>query len=72
MVDNKGFVEIEEERSLVVLHFFDFLRRNPDDPPDNDLRGMKHWIGDFKRTRDRSRLANAFRDSIERARLENK
>jgi len=72
VVENPRFAELEENRSLVVLHFFGYLHRNPDDPPDNDLRGMLHWIKELDRTHDRSVLAVAFRDSIERSKLERK
>jgi hypothetical protein len=63
------FVEQENYRSLVVLHFFGYFRRNPDDPPDRDLRGMWHWIGELKRTGDTTHLSLAFRDSFEYKRL---
>ncbi|MGI9068179.1 MAG: hypothetical protein ACR2HX_17475 [Pyrinomonadaceae bacterium] len=69
VVNDPRFVEKENPRSLVVLHFFGYLRRNPADPPDNDLRGMGHWILDLKRNHDPTRLSTAFSESIEYQRL---
>jgi len=31
----------EKYRSLLLLHYFGYFRRNPDDPPDGDLRGFQ-------------------------------
>ncbi|MDQ3804507.1 MAG: hypothetical protein M3416_11825, partial [Acidobacteriota bacterium] len=59
------FAEREKHRSLVLLHFFGYLRRNPDDPPDGNLDGMLHWIGHLEQTGDTSRLTPAFADSLE-------
>ena len=52
-------------RSLLLLHYFAFLRRSPDDPPDRDLEGFNFWLSNLERTRDLDKLALAFRDSIE-------
>jgi hypothetical protein len=65
IVESESFVLKEQNRSLVVLHYFGYLRRNPDDPPDNDLRGMEHWILDLQRNNDPARISRAFADSIE-------
>ena len=65
VVNDPRFVEKENHRSLVVLHFFGYFRRNPDDPPDNDLRGMEHWIQDLQRNNDPDRISKAFNESIE-------
>ena len=52
-------------RALLLLHYFAFLRRNPDDPPDGDLEGFDFWLSNLERTNDLDKLALAFRDSIE-------
>ena len=65
VIEDDAFAEREAKRSLVLLHFFGYLRRNPDDPPDNDMRGMEHWILDLKRNNDPARLSTAFSQSIE-------
>jgi hypothetical protein len=72
IVKNRDFVEKDDKRSLVLLHFFGYLRRNPDDPPHNDLRGLEHWLKDLERTNDPTKLSIAFRESIERTQLERK
>ncbi|MFL6336517.1 MAG: hypothetical protein ACJ754_24705, partial [Pyrinomonadaceae bacterium] len=52
-------------RALLLLHYFAFLRRGPDDPPDRDLEGFNFWLANLERTNDLEKLALAFRDSIE-------
>jgi len=58
-------VERERWRSLLLLHYFAFLRRDPDDPPDRDLTGFDFWLSNLERSKDPDKLALAFRDSIE-------
>jgi hypothetical protein len=52
-------------RALLLLHYFAFLRRNPDDPPDRNLEGFDFWLANLERTNDVVKLALAFQDSIE-------
>jgi hypothetical protein len=35
----------EFSRALVLMEYFGYLRRNPDDPPDNNLSGFNFWLG---------------------------
>ncbi|HEV2862732.1 MAG TPA: hypothetical protein VGX48_17080 [Pyrinomonadaceae bacterium] len=73
LADEPRFAEREHNRSLVLLHFFGYLLRNPDDPPDKDLSGLLHWVGDLDRGGDPAKLSNAFKDSVEyRIRTERK
>ncbi len=65
VVENERFVLKEQHRSIVVLHYFGYLRRNPDDPPDNDLRGMHYWIQALQRDNDPDTLSRAFKESGE-------
>jgi hypothetical protein len=58
-------VERERARSTLLLHYFGFLRRNPDDPPDHDLEGFNFWLGQLEQSKDPDRIALAFRDSFE-------
>ena len=46
----------EFNRAFVLMEYFGYLRRNPDDPPDNNLDGYNFWLnklnefnGDFRR-----------------------
>ena len=44
IVHDPRFIEKEKYRSLLLLHYFGYLRRNPDDPPDRDLSGFNFWL----------------------------
>jgi hypothetical protein len=62
-------VEHEQNRSLLLLHYFSFLRRSPDDPPDHDLEGFNFWLAQLERNQDPGKIALAFKDSIEYKRI---
>ena len=49
LADDPRVAAAEHDRSLVVLHFFAYLRRNPGDPPDRDLSGFNYWVGEVKK-----------------------
>jgi hypothetical protein len=59
------FIEKEKDRSLVLLHYFAYLRRNPGEPPDKDLSGFNFWVQDLAQEHNPDKLAIAFRNSIE-------
>lgn len=59
------FTERENNRSLVLLHYFGYFQRNPGDPPDRDMTGFDFWLKDLERNRDPGKLPLAFKDSIE-------
>jgi hypothetical protein len=61
IVQDARFIEKEKYRSLLLLHYFGYLRRNPDDPPDRDLTGFNFWL----RKGDPARLSLAFKESPE-------
>jgi hypothetical protein len=65
IVNKQSFVEKEQTRSLVLLHYFAYLHRNPDDPPDNNLKGFNYWIQQVEKSGDSSKLAQAFMSSFE-------
>ena len=65
IVNNKAFVEREDTPSLVLLHYFGYFHRNPDDPPDNNLKGFDFWIEEVKKTGEKERLPRAFMASGE-------
>jgi hypothetical protein len=65
IVNDPRFVEREKIRALVLLHYFGYLRRNPNDPPDNDLRGMLYWIQVLQRDYDPDKLSRAFNETGE-------
>jgi hypothetical protein len=56
--------EKERNRSLAVLYYFAFLRRNPGDAPDHNLEGLAFWTQEFER-HDPAEVMNAFKASGE-------
>jgi hypothetical protein len=69
VIDDASFAEREKNRSLVLLHFFAYLHRNPDDPPDNNMNGLLHWVIELNKGFDPGLLGPAFAGSIEHQRL---
>ena len=65
VVANRRFIEKENARSMVLLNYFAYLHRNPDDPPDVDLTGFNFWVNEFARQPDAGRLRFAFQNSLE-------
>jgi hypothetical protein len=65
LVNNRNFIKKEENRSLVLLHYFGYLHRNPDDPPDRNLDGFNFWLKEIETSGDPGRLLNAFMASGE-------
>jgi hypothetical protein len=59
IVKNHDFIQREENRSLVLLHYFGYLRRNPDDPPDHNLNGFNFWLKEVQ-SGEMDRLPRAF------------
>jgi hypothetical protein len=73
LASDPRLVERERNRSLLLLHYFGFLRRNPDDPPDHDTTGFDFWLAQMGAAPDGpDKIALAFRDSIEYKRMKNK
>ena len=69
VAEDPRLAERERARALLLLHYFGFLRRNPDDPPDNSLEGFDFWLTQLEQTRDPERIGLAFRDSFEYKRI---
>jgi hypothetical protein len=44
VADNQTFFQLETNRAFVLMQYFGYLRRNPDDPPDNNLDGYNFWL----------------------------
>ena len=51
--------------AYVLIHYFGYFHRNPNDPPDNDLKGFNFWLAELARTRDYRSLTRAFIESGE-------
>ncbi|HEU5237267.1 MAG TPA: hypothetical protein VFU37_09015, partial [Pyrinomonadaceae bacterium] len=60
IVYDRRFIDKENARALVLLHYFAYLHRNPGDPPDRDLSGFNFWIQDFAKQPEPARLSFAF------------
>ncbi|HEY8225426.1 MAG TPA: hypothetical protein VIG25_09130 [Pyrinomonadaceae bacterium] len=69
IVNNPYFVEKEHTKAIVLLHYFAFLRRNPEDPPDHNLDGFNFWVDDVARNGSTEKIYSAFKQSIEYERL---
>jgi hypothetical protein len=65
IVNEQKFIAKENDRSLLLLHYFGYLRRNPDDPPDRDLRGFKFWLQQLAQSHNMGMIDVAFQNSIE-------
>jgi hypothetical protein len=65
VVEDKDFYAREYNAAYVLVHFFGYLRRNPDDPPDRDLRGLNFWRDSLDRWGDYRTISRAFLESDE-------
>ncbi len=45
IAENQAFFSAEYNAAFVEMQYFGYLRRNPQDPPDNDLSGYNFWLG---------------------------
>jgi hypothetical protein len=55
----------EYNDAYLLVHYFGYLRRNPDDAPDNNLAGFNFWLNDLNRTGDYRSVSRVFIESIE-------
>jgi hypothetical protein len=65
VVNNPDFAEREWKRSLVLLHYFGYLHRDPDAAPDGNLNGFNFWLKEVEGSGDVGRLARGFMASGE-------
>lgn len=61
MVNSKS----EYNDAYLLVHYFGYLRRNPDDPPDNNLAGFNYWLNDLNRTGDYRTVSRVFIEADE-------
>jgi hypothetical protein len=45
VIENPQLTTREFNRAFVLMQYFGYLRRNPNDPPDADLGGLNFWLG---------------------------
>ena len=55
----------EFSRAFVLMHFFYYLRRNPDDPPDTGSGGLDYWTAYLDSSSDFCSMEGLFRGSRE-------
>ena len=65
VVADSGFYAREYNNAYVLVHFFGYLRRNPDDPPDFDLKGFNFWRDRLNSWGDYRTISMAFMESDE-------
>ena len=70
IVGDPGFYRREYNTAFVLMHYFGYLKRNPNDPPDSDLRGLVYWRQIVDRSRDYRSISRAFMESDEYRRRE--
>jgi hypothetical protein len=44
VAENSTFTQQEFNRAFVLMQFFGYLRRNPNDSPDTDYTGYDFWL----------------------------
>jgi hypothetical protein len=44
IADNATFANQEKSRAFVLMQYFGYLRRNPNDLPDSDFSGYNYWL----------------------------
>jgi hypothetical protein len=44
VAENAAFARQEFNRAFVLMQYFGYLRRNPDDAPDSDFGGYQFWL----------------------------
>jgi hypothetical protein len=65
IANERSFIDKENNRSILLLHYFAYLRRDPDAAPDRDMRGFNFWLQQLAQTHDPGKIAAAFQSSIE-------
>jgi hypothetical protein len=45
VAENQTLADAEKNRAFVLMQFFGYLRRNPNDPQDTDYSGYEFWLG---------------------------
>ncbi len=45
IADDQDFRNSEFNRAFVLMQYYGYLRRNPNDPPDTDFAGYDFWLG---------------------------
>ena len=68
VADNPNFIQQEFNRAFVLMDYFGYLRRNPNDYPDSDYSGYDFWLtklNQFNGDYQKSEMVKAFINSAE-------
>lgn len=68
IAEDADLVTAESNRAFVLMQYFGYLRRNPNDPPDADYSGFDFWLtklNDFNGNFINAEMVKAFLSSIE-------
>jgi hypothetical protein len=68
VIENQTFSQKEFNPAFVLMQYFGYLRRNPDDGPDFNLDGFNFWLkklNQFNGNYIDAEMAKAFISSIE-------
>jgi len=68
IVDNQNFANLEFNRAFVLMEYFGYLRRNPNDAPDSDYTGYDFWLtklNQFNGNYINAEMVKAFLSSVE-------
>ena len=68
VADDANLVQLEFNRAFVLMQYFGYLRRNPDDAPDTDFTGYNFWLGklnEFNGNYIAAEMVKAFITSVE-------
>ena len=68
VADDADLRQQETNRAFVLMQYYGYLRRNPNDPPDSDFRGWEFWLNklnQFNGNFIQAEMVKAFISSIE-------
>ncbi|HEY0169462.1 MAG TPA: carboxypeptidase regulatory-like domain-containing protein [Pyrinomonadaceae bacterium] len=68
VAESPALARAEYGRAFVMMQYFGYLRRNPDEPPNTDLSGYDFWLGkleEFGGDYQRAEMVKAFLSSAE-------
>ncbi len=68
VAEDPDLVALETNKAFVLMQFFGYLRRNPNDAPDTNYGGYNFWLGklnEFNGDFRRAQMVESFIESIE-------
>ena len=68
VAENTALAQQEKNKAFVLMQFFGYLRRNPNDPQDSDHTGYDFWLqklNQFNGNFEQAEMVKAFLDSTE-------